>query len=268
MRNKEYRISVIMGIYNCASTLPEALDSLLAQTYQNFKVIMCDDGSTDNTYEVARQYADKYNNFILIKNERNKGLNYTLNHCLEYADTELVARMDGDDISLPSRFEKEIAVLDAQPEIAFVSTGMHYFDENGIFRTSDLKEYPTPKDFIYGTPFCHAPCMVRAEAYQAVGGYTVDEKLLRVEDYHLWSKMYTLGFRGYNITKPLYMMRDDRNAISRRKFRFRVNEARVMYHGIKNLRLPVYYRLYAVKPIIVGLLPVSLYKFFRSFKNN
>lgn len=72
------RISVIMGIYNCASTLPEALDSLLAQTYQGFKVIMCDDGSTDNTYEVASKYADKHNNFILIKNDRNEGLNYTL----------------------------------------------------------------------------------------------------------------------------------------------------------------------------------------------
>lgn len=268
MDRGKFRISVIMGIYNCASTLPEALESLLAQTYQNFKVIMCDDGSVDNTYEVAKGYADKYKNFILIKNDTNKGLNYTLNHCLEYVDTELVARMDGDDISLPTRFEEEIAVLDAKPEMSFVSAGMNFFDENGIFRTSKLNEYPMPKDFIYGTPFCHAPCMVRAEAYKAVGGYSVDEKLLRVEDYHLWSKMYTLGLRGYNITEPLYMMRDDRNAISRRKFKFRVNETRVLYHGIKNLRLPVYYRLYAVKPILVGLLPVSLYKFFRSFKNN
>ena len=56
---KHYRISVLMGIYNCANTLPEALDSLLAQTYQGFKVIMCDDGSKDNTYEVAKSYADK-----------------------------------------------------------------------------------------------------------------------------------------------------------------------------------------------------------------
>lgn len=268
MDNTEYRISVIMGIYNCATTLPEALDSLLAQTYKDFKVIMCDDGSTDNTYEAARQYADTYKNFILIKNEENKGLNYTLNHCLEYADTELVARMDGDDISLPTRFEEEIAALDTQPEIDFVSTAMYYFDENGIFRTSKLKEYPQPKDFIYGTPFCHAPCMVRAEVYRAVNGYSVDEKLLRVEDYHLWSKMYAQGFRGYNITEPLYMMRDDRNAISRRKYKYRVNEARVMYHGIKNLHLPVYYRLYAMKPILVGLLPVPIYRFFRSFKNN
>ena len=202
MDRKEDRISVIMGIYNCASTLPEALDSLLAQTYQGFKVIMCDDGSTDNTYEVARQYAHKYNNFILIKNEKNEGLNFTLNHCLKYADTELVARMDGDDISLPTRFAEEIAVLDTHPEIAIVSTAMIHFDEQGDFRTSKMIEYPQPKDFVKGTPFCHATCLVRKEAYDAVNGYTVDAKLLRVEDYHLWFKMYAKGYRGCNIQKP------------------------------------------------------------------
>ena len=100
------QISVLMGIYNCAPTLSEALDSLLTQTCQDFKVIMCDDGSKDNTIEVAQSYVNKYpEKFLLIKNERNMGLNFTLNHCLDYADTEFCARMDGDDISLPHRFD-------------------------------------------------------------------------------------------------------------------------------------------------------------------
>ena len=76
----EPKISVLMGIYNCADTLSESLDSLLNQTYQNFVVIMCDDGSKDNTYEVARDYADRYpEKFLLLKNEKNMGLNFTLN---------------------------------------------------------------------------------------------------------------------------------------------------------------------------------------------
>ena len=267
MISREFRISVIMGIYNCAETLPEALDSLLAQTYKNFKVILCDDGSIDNTYEVARKYVDKYNNIILIKNDENTGLNFTLNHCLKYADTELIARMDGDDISLPTRFEEEITVLDTHPEIAIVSTAMIHFDEQGEFRISKMIEYPQPKDFVGGTPFCHATCMVRREAYDAVNGYSVDDRLLRVEDYHLWFKMYAKSFKGYNILKPLYKMRDDRAAISRRKFKYRVNEASVIYKGVKDLHLPFRYRLCAVKPILVGILPVPLYKFFRGFKN-
>ena len=109
------RISVLMGIYNCATTLPEAIDSLYAQTYKDFKLILCDDGSTDNTYEVAKKYADKYDNIVLLRNEKNMKLAYTLNHCLEYADTEYVARMDGDDISIPERFEKQIKFLDTHP---------------------------------------------------------------------------------------------------------------------------------------------------------
>ena len=109
------RISVLIGIYNCASTLVEALDSLYAQTFKDFKVILCEDGSTDNTYDVAEKYAQSHDNIILLRNEGNMGLNYTLNRCLEYADTEYVARMDGDDISLPHRLETEINFLDAHP---------------------------------------------------------------------------------------------------------------------------------------------------------
>ena len=105
------RISVIIGIYNCAPTLVEALDSLYNQTFKDFKIILCDDGSSDDTYNVAKDYVSRHDNIILIRNECNMGLNYTLNHCLKYADTEYVARMDGDDISMPTRFEKEINFL-------------------------------------------------------------------------------------------------------------------------------------------------------------
>ena len=77
------RISVLMGIYNCATTLQEALDSLYAQTYQDFKIILCDDGSKDDTLKIAEENARHHKNVIVIKNERNMGLNYTLNHCMQ-----------------------------------------------------------------------------------------------------------------------------------------------------------------------------------------
>ena len=164
------KITVIMGIYNCAETLAEWLDSLLAQTYNDCNLVMCEDGSIDETYEVAEKYSSDYPDRIkLIKNERNMGLNHTLNRCLELADGEYIARQDGDDISLPSRFEKEAAALDAHPEIAVVSTAMSYFDENGTWGQSHPIEFPQNSDFIKGTPFCHAPAMVRREAYMKVG---------------------------------------------------------------------------------------------------
>lgn len=263
------RISIIMGIYNCADTLGEAIDSILAQTYTDWKLIMCDDGSVDDTYSVAQRYVRQFSDkMVLLKNDHNMGLNYTLNHCLSAADGELIARMDGDDISLPQRFEREVAFLDAHPEYAIVSTCMQYFDENGVFRTGKGTGEPKVESIARTTPFCHAPCLVRAEAYKAVNGYSVDEKRLRVEDWDLWVRMYELGYRGYMLDDPLYMMRDDRNAFARRKFRYRINEARVTISAVKKLKLSKKNYIWVLRPIIVGLLPKFIYDRLHRLKLN
>ena len=256
------KVSIIMGIYNCEKTLSSAIESLLSQTYDNWELIMCDDGSSDGTYEIANRYKKKYSSkIILIKNESNKGLNYTLNRCLEMAKSEYIARMDGDDISLPTRLEREVLFLDSHPEYAIVSTPIIYFDENGEWgRGSNVGE-PKKESIAISTPFCHAPCMVRKEAYERVGGYTVDPKLLRMEDYDLWIKMYACCFKGFNLSEHLYMMRDDRNATIRRAYKYRINEARVRIKAIKLLDLKKVYYIYVLRPLFVGLLPTKLYEF-------
>ena len=212
----KYRISVIMGIYNCAPTLREAFDSMLAQTYKGFKVIMCDDGSKDDTYAIAKEYANKYENFIVIKNKYNMKLAATLNHCIEYVDTEFIARMDGDDISVPNRFETLINFLDAHPEYAFVRSAMTHFDENGDWKVTRKEPEPTINSFKRTSPFCHAPVLMRTEALRAIGNYTAEPKVERMEDYYLWHKFYCAGYKGYNLQDPLYKMRDDKNATIRR----------------------------------------------------
>lgn len=256
------RISIIMGIYNCAKTLPEAIDSILSQTYQQWKLILCDDGSTDNTFSVAEEYQKNYpEKIVLIRNEKNLGLNYTLNHCLKFADTEYVARMDGDDISLPRRLELEISFLEAHPQYAIVSCPIIYFDEYGDYRTGTDKGEPEKSSLARSVPFCHAPCMVRREAFIAVNGYTVSSRRMRVEDWDLWIKMYEKGYRGFNIDIPLYKMRDDRNASSRRKFKYRINEACVRGSAVYKLGLPLWMYVFTLRPIILGLLPNKLYLF-------
>ena len=147
------KVSIIMGIYNCAATLPEAIDSILAQTFSDWQLVLCDDGSKDSTYTVAESYQEKFpNKIVLLQNERNMGLNHTLNRCLQIANGEYVARMDGDDISLPTRLEKEARFLDAHPEYAIVSTPMFFFDENGDWGRSYAIEKPTKLDFIKHSP--------------------------------------------------------------------------------------------------------------------
>ena len=255
-------ISVIIGIYNCELTLQEALDSLYAQTFQDFEIILCDDGSKDNSYRIASENAASHNNIVLIKNEHNLGLNATLNNCLAVAQGRYIARMDGDDISLPERFKKEYDFLEGHPQYAIVSTPMIRFDEDGIYKIDKVSpREPDINNFSKGTPFCHAPCMVRREAYEAVGGYTVSDRLLRVEDYHLWVKMYAKGYKGFVLEEPLYMMRDDRNAVVRRNFKNRRNEAYVRYLACKTFKLPIKSYLYIARPILVGLLPRRVYTF-------
>ncbi|MBQ8572716.1 MAG: glycosyltransferase [Ruminococcus sp.] len=254
-------VSVIMGIYNCEEYLEEALNCIVNQTYPDWEVIMCDDGSKDNTVAVAQKFVDKYpNKFRLLKNEQNMGLNFTLNKCLYEAKGDYIARMDGDDLCSPERFQKEIEVLETNPDIAIVSSNMDFFDENGVWGQTHAKPYPVNKNFIKATPICHAPCMVRKEAYLAVEGYTVDKKLLRVEDYHLWVKMYSKGYKAYNIQECLYQMRDDRNAQTRRKFKYRVNEAYAHYIATKLLNLPFYTYITNLVPVIKGLIPGFVYK--------
>lgn len=256
------RITVLMGIYNCAPTLQEALDSLYAQTYKNFKIVMCDDGSKDNTLKIAEENARMHENVIVIKNERNMGLNYTLNHCLEYADTEYIARMDGDDLSVISRFEEQIKFLDAHPEYAVVSAPMIYFDENGDFRWGKGKGEVEAKDFVHGTPICHAPSMSRTDVIKSVGGYSVGKNLLRVEDYHLWFKVYAAGHKLYMLNKCLYKMRDDRSAIARRNWITRRNEAYVKHKGYNMIGLPLWYQIYTIVPILKFFAPQWIYRCF------
>ena len=262
MYEKDPVISVIMGIYNCGDTLSEAIECIVNQTFSDWELIMCDDGSNDDTYEIAISYKEKYpEKIIVLQNEKNRGLNYTLNKCLKQAKGKYIARMDGDDVSVENRLFKEISFLENNPEYAIVSSPMIYFDENGEWGESKAIENPTNLDFVTGTPFCHAPCMVRTEAYKAVNGYSTDKRTLRAEDYDLWFRLYALGYKGYNIQTPLYKMRDDAKAYSRRKFKYAKNEAYVRLTGYKSLDLPTKYYLYALRPIIVGLLPKQVYMF-------
>lgn len=259
-----------MGIYNCAATLQEALDSLYAQTFQDFEIILCDDGSKDDTYAVALENQRQHPNIVLLRNERNLGLNATLNKCLAVTKGEYIARMDGDDISLPTRFEKQVAFLDEHPEYAIVSNPMIYFDEGGeIFRGKVSEGEASKHLFNYGPPFCHAASMVWRKAFNDVGGYIVHPWLLRVEDYNLWMRMYEAGFKGFNLGEHLYMMRDDRNATKRRTFKARLNGVYAHWLAYRKLHLSFFlFVRYVVEIMILVIMPVTMYETLRKYKYN
>lgn len=264
---KKRKVSVAMAIYNCASTLREALDSILAQTYTDWELILCDDGSTDETSAIVSEYSMKYDNILLLQNPQNQGLPATLNTCIKYAQGEYIARMDGDDISLPERFEKEVGFLNEHPEYALVSCAMINFDENGDWGVQRKPEKPTVMDFVNDSPFCHAPCMMRKAALADVGNYTVRKELRRGQDYFLWHKFYAKGYKGYNFQEPYYKMRDDKDAALRRGFNVsymqRINKAldssRIKREIYRDLKIPYRYWIYSLRPVLIAMLPYRLY---------
>lgn len=258
------KISILMGIYNCAKTLPEAVDSILCQTFTDWELILCDDGSSDETPAIAETYALRDGRIKFIRNPRNLGLAPTLDRCADVASGVYFARMDGDDISEPQRLEKLNEALDSHPEIAVVSSWMTCFDEQGSWGTVRSVPRPGPRDFIGGTPFCHAPCMMRASAFRAVGGYGNSPWIRRVEDYNLWFKFAQAGLNGMNLQEALYRVRDDRAAVSRRTFRSRLNGVVVRWRGFGMLGLPFLTRLlWCLKPIATWLVPTPVYRWIR-----
>jgi glycosyltransferase EpsE len=258
-------ISIIMGIYNCADTLEEAIQSIISQTYKNWELIMCDDGSRDDTFIIAQKYVDLYpNKIILLKNQNNLGLNKTLNKCLAVAKGEFIARMDGDDLSCTERLEKEFKFLNNHPEFALVSSPMIYFDENGEWGRGHAIPEPQIRDFVFHAPcFCHAPVMIRKSVYDAVGGYTEDIAFLRFEDCNLWYKIYAAGFKGANLLEPLYSMRDDQTAYKRRTVSTRLKAIYVQWRGFRLVNMKWYYYPMLIKDLLKGvilsIMPQKLY---------
>lgn len=258
-------ISVIMGIYNTNNkTMVEAaVDSILQQTFKDFEFIICDDGSIDGTYDLIQQLAKKDDRIVIIKNEKNQGLAAALNHCLKISKGEYIARMDADDISLPTRLSEMLEFLVKKPQYAFVGCCAYLFNDKGIWGRRLLKEEPEKKDFLFGTPFIHPTIIIRKDVLVSVGGYRVSKETLRAEDYDLFMRLYAKDYTAYNLQKYLYEFREDNNTYKRRSFSYRLGETKVRLNGFRALKLmPVGY-LYIVKPLIVGLIPQLLLKYLR-----
>ena len=255
----EKLISIIMGIYNCADTLENAVNSIINQTYTNWELIMCDDGSSDDTYKIALELANKDSRIIVLKNENNMTLAPTLNKCIDYAKGEYIARMDGDDVCSNKRFQKEYDFLESHSEYAFVSCLMEIYDDNGIYNVINYKEIPNKYDLVKESQFCHAGCMIRKDALLKVNCYTIDSKHCRVEDYDLWFKLYKNGYKGYNLQEVLYSMRDDRNAFKRRNINNRLNEARIQSEVISNFNLSIVNYIYPFITLLKCLVPNFIY---------
>ncbi len=130
------KVSVMMPAYNVEKYIGEAIESILNQTFQDYELIIIDDGSKDATYQVMQKYAQKSDKIRIFQNEKNEGLVFTRNRLLELAEGEYLAALDSDDISLLDRLEKQVNFLDKNPDIDLLGGGLEFFRED-----SDEKSY-------------------------------------------------------------------------------------------------------------------------------
>lgn len=258
------KISVIMGMYNTPSKemLSTSLKSILNQTFKDFELIICDDGSSNDCIKWAKEICDGDKRVKFIKNDCNKGLAYTLNHCLEVATGEYIARMDDDDESHLDRFEKQVEFLYKHSEYGLVGSNMNLFDkERGIWGLRKYPEIVKKEDFLYRVAVPHPTIMARRSAYDIVNGYRDLPKTLRVEDYDCFMRMFARGVKMYNFQEPLFNYREDSRCAKKKKYKYRFNEMWVRKNGFKELGINRLKSVpYIVKPLIAGLIPQKIIK--------
>jgi len=257
--SSESLVSVLMGAYNCAPTLGASIESILLQDHRNLELLVCDDGSSDGTAAVIADWAGRDGRVRALGNERNRGLAYTLNRCIAAAGGAYLARMDGDDLAHSDRFSKQLAFLEAHPELGFCGSSIRLFDEGGVWGEVAYAEKVEARNFLFGNPFAHPTIMFRASCLRGTGGYDEDPKVGRSEDYALFMDLQASGLRGGNLTEPLLDYREDRTGYRKRRFRFALCEARVRARGYRKLGLLPTGLPFILKPILLGLLPKALY---------
>lgn len=213
MLNKKPKVSVIMPFYNCEKYLDKAISSILNQTFQDFEFIIINDASSDRSDEIVKKYlTDK--KIVYIKNRERKGIVYNLNKGIEIAKADIIARMDGDDISEPQRLEVQYQFLQRNPNIALVGCFAKLINEKGEIcgrKIKPITHKEIKKDILIYSPFIHPTIMIRKDVFKKVGFYK--EECFWCEDIDLWYRIIFSGYEVANIPQYLYQYRITDNSV-------------------------------------------------------
>ena len=203
MMNSNPKISVIMSVYNEEKYIRESLGSLQNQTESDFEVIIIDDCSIDSTREIIKELAKEDSRFHLFENSENRGLTKNLNYALTLTNGSYIARMDGDDLSEPTRFATQLRYLEAHPQVKLVSCNTKTF--GAINLVSDINGNPSNVkcSMLLRPQLAHPGFMMKAELVRDLG-FTYDEHFRSAQDYDFAWRVS----RKYDIAvTPEYLLR-------------------------------------------------------------
>lgn len=212
----EPTVSIVMSVYNGGDDLGPAIDSVLAQTFTDFEFVIINDGSKDNSLELLREYEQRDARIRLI-DQANTGLTVALRRGVETSRGEFVARMDADDISMPTRLEKQVALLRSDNRLAIISCHLeHFFDDGTVKFVQTFEQNPRLTQLFanfYNPIGGHGQILYRRSAYEAAGGYDPDYNL--AEDYDLWTRILRHGELGI-VPETLYRYRTGHESVTSR----------------------------------------------------
>ncbi len=205
------KISVIIPTYNRAHIVCETIDSVLAQTYKNYEIIVVDDGSEDNTKEILKKYGEK----IIYIYQKNKGLPAARNTGIKHMKGEYAAFVDSDDLFLPTKLEEQMNVFDQNPEIAVVSTMAELIDDDAhklagykpqAFNSCDFKGILESNFVVMSSTIVKKNVLLAVDMF--------DETLKTCEDWDIWIRILA-EYKLYYLEKPLLKYRISADAMSK-----------------------------------------------------
>lgn len=219
------RVTVLMPTFNVAPWVDKAIQSVLSQTYKDFELLVVDDASSDDTLEHVKAIQDPRIRIAAFEN--NVGLADNLNRGLDLIDTELVARMDGDDIAEPDWLETGIKVLDSHPEVGICSFGFQFFGKKTtLVRFPELHE-DSKAQMLFG---CTVIVPVLRRSVFTDNGLRYSTAAFPAEDYMMWAHAYRVT-QVYNVQRTLFHYRTHGTQISTAKRKAQIeksNEVRLM----------------------------------------
>jgi hypothetical protein len=208
------RVSVVLPVYNGLPYLHAAISSILSQSFEDFELIVIDDGSVDGSASVLDDFDDQRIRFF---QQANQGLARTLNHGISIACGTYVARQDQDDLSHPDRLALQVAYMEAHKDCVLVGTWAQIMEVDRLverFHRHPVDEPTLRYQLLFNNPFVHSSVLFLRSAFQQVGGYTTDLARQPPEDYELWSRLSRIGSVA-NLGQVLVVYREIPGSMSR-----------------------------------------------------
>ena len=216
MSKNEALVSIVMPAYNCEKYVVEAINSILAQTYRNWELLVLDDGSKDDTLRIIEEFSQKDSRIKALPNGKNIGVSATRNRGIELASGEWIAFLDSDDMWKPEKLEKQFEIVEKEAA-EFLFTGSSYINEEGeaykeIF---EVPEKITYKKLRNQNVISCSSVLVKKKYFEHIKM----EKDEMHEDYAVWLRILKTGVTAFGVNEPLLIYRISRNSKSGNKMK-------------------------------------------------